>query len=234
MRNKYRLCFSKTGALAFLGHLDLLKVFQQAVKRSGLPIAYSGGFNPHQQTGFALPLPLGMDGMAEYVDIELTQALPAAAIPESLNPALPDGLLIHAAIPLAEGDKSAAALVEKAAYEIELPYDPSLEKQLPQLIARLMASPVITVTRRAKGGLKEGDIRLDIFSIAYAGQDNETHSLKLHLLLSAGSARNLKADVVVAEIYRMADIPFDPYTVAYTRTELILSTEQPSCASPAQ
>jgi len=56
--NKIRLRFSKTGTLCYLGHLDFLKVFTQAIRRSGLPIAYSQGFNPHQIISFALPLPL--------------------------------------------------------------------------------------------------------------------------------------------------------------------------------
>lgn len=54
--NKYRLKFSKSGKMIYIGHLDLLKFFIRLIKRTQLPIAYSNGFNPHQQLTFAIPL----------------------------------------------------------------------------------------------------------------------------------------------------------------------------------
>jgi radical SAM-linked protein len=84
--------FSKIGKMKYVGHLDLLKLFQRAVNRSGLPVAYSQGFNPHQRLSFALPLPLGAEGLAELVEIEWQKQLPADQIIESLNQQTPAGL----------------------------------------------------------------------------------------------------------------------------------------------
>ena len=70
---KYRIKFTKVGKVRFVGHLDLLKLFQRAIKRAGIPVAYSNGFNPHQLIGFAIPLPLGMASVGEYVDVELKE-----------------------------------------------------------------------------------------------------------------------------------------------------------------
>ena len=70
--NKYRLKFSKSGKMIYIGHLDLLKFFIRLIKRTQLPIAYSNGFNPHQQLTFAIPLSLGMTSYGEYLDIQLT------------------------------------------------------------------------------------------------------------------------------------------------------------------
>lgn len=219
MRNKYRLCFEKTGALCFLGHLDLLKVFQRAVKRAALPISYSGGFNPHQQMSFALPLPLGMAGYGEYVDIELDVLTPTEEIIERLNHALPDGIKILSARPMAEGEKSAAALVTKAVYDITL-NDAVIADKLDTVIAEILSNREIIVTKRTKSGMKEMDIRQDIFEINHLSDQD---AVRLSMILSAGSTQNLKADVVVSYIYQKAETGYDPFAVGYIRRALMLS-----------
>ena len=60
---KYRVKYKKYGVMKFLGHLDVLRFFQKAIKRSGLPIAYSEGFNPHQLLSFAAPLSVSYRGV---------------------------------------------------------------------------------------------------------------------------------------------------------------------------
>ena len=66
---RIRVKFSKTGSMRFLGHLDLMHFFQQLIRRSGIPIAYSQGMSPHQIMSFALPLGLGAESLGEYMDI---------------------------------------------------------------------------------------------------------------------------------------------------------------------
>ena len=66
---KVRIKFSKQGNLRFVGHLDMMRYFQKAFRRSELPISYSEGFSPHQIMSFAAPLGIGMTSEAEYVDI---------------------------------------------------------------------------------------------------------------------------------------------------------------------
>jgi radical SAM-linked protein len=221
MRNKYRLCFEKTGALCFLGHLDLLKVFQRAVKRSGLPISYSNGFNPHQQMSFALPLPLGMAGHGEYMDIEFDVKLPAEEIITRLNEVLPEGLYILSARALCEGEKSAAALVTKAVYDIAL-NDSAIAGRLDEIIADLLASQEVIISRKTKGGIKTADIRKDIFELKNQTVDGNP---MLFMVLSAGSMNNLKADAVVDTIYQKAEAAYDPFAVGYVRRKLLISEE---------
>ena len=67
--SKRRVKFSKTGMAKYISHLDLLRCFTRAIMRSGLPVEYSQGFNPHQKMTFALPLPVGVTSECEYVDI---------------------------------------------------------------------------------------------------------------------------------------------------------------------
>ena len=69
---KYRVKFSKNGPVRFVGHLDMMRYFQKAIRRAGLPIKYSEGFNPHQIMSFAAPLGVGVTSDGEYMDIELS------------------------------------------------------------------------------------------------------------------------------------------------------------------
>ena len=68
---KLRVKFSKTGHMKFIGHLDLMRFFQKAIRRSKIDIKYSEGLSPHQIMSFAAPLGLGIESFGEYMDIEL-------------------------------------------------------------------------------------------------------------------------------------------------------------------
>ena len=74
---KIRIKFKKHGTMKFIGHLDVMRYFQKAIRRSGVDICYSGGFSPHQVMSFAAPLGVGITSNGEYVDIEvLGQRIP--------------------------------------------------------------------------------------------------------------------------------------------------------------
>ena len=88
---KYRLEFSKTDRMVFIGHLDLLKFFQRTFKRAGIPIGHSWGFNPHQLTTFAVPLALGVSSVGEILDIQLTEKMDCGGNKDTLNNNLPGG-----------------------------------------------------------------------------------------------------------------------------------------------
>ena len=68
---KVRIKFAKYGAVKFIGHLDVMRYFQKAIRRAGIDIAYSGGFSPHQIMSFASPLSVGHTSEGEYFDIEM-------------------------------------------------------------------------------------------------------------------------------------------------------------------
>ncbi|MDR1641803.1 MAG: TIGR03936 family radical SAM-associated protein, partial [Clostridiales bacterium] len=180
-------CFKKTGAMVFIGHLDLLKVLQRAVARANLPVAFSQGFNPHQEMSFALPLPLGMEGLGELVEIEFAQPLETDLVVSSLNKSLPSGLSFTDCRFMADGEKHSASLVAAAEYELEA------NSQAEEKLAELMSKPEILVMKRTKKGTSEVDIKPDIFSAMVSDGT-------LKMTLAAGGARNLKAEVVAKEL----------------------------------
>ena len=187
MAVKVRLLYEKTDKMRFVGHLDLLKLFQRALKRAAIPVTYSQGFNPHQDVAFALPLPLGMPGLGECVDITLTE-MPAADICPVLDETLPKGLKILAARVLTEGEKNAASLICAASYEMVFP-----NEQTARACTGLMQETAVHVMKQTKTKTRQADIRPDILAM-------EQDGCTVYATLAAGSARNLKPSLIVAHI----------------------------------
>ncbi len=116
-----RVRFAKYGAVKFIGHLDVLRYFQKAVRRAGLKIAYSQGFHPHQIMSFASPLGVGITSEGEYMDMELTAPYTPKKIVEALNEAMADGFLVTSCRILPEPEngrkrETAMSLVTAADY----------------------------------------------------------------------------------------------------------------------
>ena len=88
---KIRIKFSKYGNMKFIGHLDVMRYFQKAIRRADLNIRYSGGFSPHQIMSFAAPLGVGITSRSEYVDIELLDEEVPAGMKERLNAQMAEG-----------------------------------------------------------------------------------------------------------------------------------------------
>ncbi len=211
--NKYRIRFSKIGKIKYVGHLDVLNIFQRAIKRAKLPIAYSKGFNPHQLMGFAIPLPLGMESVAEYLDIQLDSKLEPEEIKTRLNKTMPIGMEILNVVEMEEGQKSGASIVESGDYKITL--DKSISKED---IEKFLAQDEILVEKiskkRGKEVLKTVDIKEDILDLKISN-DKE-----LLATISTGSAKNLKPEVLINSIYNFLNLPYDKYKILYKRMEL--------------
>lgn len=175
--HKTRLRFSKSGALRFIGHLDFLRVFGQTVRRAGLPAAFSQGFNPHLLLSFALPLALGMESVNDYADLTLAEEISCAEVVEKLNAASPGGLFVHAAYP---AENKAASVVSVADYSVA---------GTSHAIGEILAAQSLVVPKKTKKGVRDVDIRADIFDIRADGE-------KIFMRLSAGSARFLNPLIV--------------------------------------
>ena len=90
-----RIQFSKTGPVKFIGHLDTMRYFQKVLFKSGLPVRYTEGFNPHPILEFANPLGVGISGNGEYLDFELEKELDPGFIEKSINNALTPGFALN-------------------------------------------------------------------------------------------------------------------------------------------
>jgi len=217
IRFRYRIFFIKTGAARFIGHLDLQSLFQRCFKRSGLPVAYSEGFNPHQLLSFAAPLPLGTAGLGEILEVFLTEQIEPEAIVSALAPQMPGGISILRVQEVSPTGKGAAALARAATYRIIFSHDPKLVEGLDKIIAEMLASGAIEVEKRTKKGRAMADIRPDILMLENASLDGE---ICLKAALSTGSERNLKPEIVAA--YILDTLGIIGCDVAYERIEILL------------
>jgi len=221
--NRRWLRFAKGGKMKYIGHLDLLRVFQSAIRRAALPIAYSMGFNPHQLISFALPLPVGMDSVCEYIELMFEEKdNPALGLGldlglglgngllARLDAELPDGLRLLASYEIPERAPRPAAAVSAADYRLVFPGVEDSRDYLQDILA----APEIIVTKKSKSGEKEADIRQDILALDYDPVGAVT------MRLSAGSVRNLKPILVAERIFALLVKPFSIHELSITRQEL--------------
>lgn len=193
---KLRVKFSKTGHMKFIGHLDLMRFFQKAIRRSKIDIKYSEGFSPHQIMSFAAPLGLGIESFGEYMDIELVSDEISDSelknIENSLNLCMCEGLRILKVIALSSNNKSknAMSLVGQADYYILC--DTQAEK-LKEAIGRFDCFESVLVEKKSKDTVKEVDIKSMIVSLK-ASEFEGNSAIFMRVL--QGSENNLKPELV--------------------------------------
>ena len=191
----YRLTFAKEGRARYISHLDLMRTMQRAIKRAGIPIWYTQGFNPHAYLMFPLALSLGTDSRIEILDIALTEDLPFDEVVEKLNSSMPEGLyFVSAARPVMKHTDIAFA-----EYIIEADFDIPVEEAY-EKFKQFIHQDVIEVEKRTKpkkgrkAGVKLIDIKphIDLINIS---ADKE--KLIVELRLPAGGEFNLNTSVVI-------------------------------------
>ncbi len=191
--SKRRLKFSKMGMAKYISHLDLLRCFTRAIMRSGLPVEYSQGFNPHQKITFALPLPVGVTSECEFVDISFEEnKTNDDEILSKLNLNLPPDIRI-----LGVGDiihKSAEIIC--AEYEIELYPN---EKIADTAINNFFGHSEVVVMKKTKKKT-EKPINIMEYLRAWEIMSNEDKKIRLRVILDAGGERNLKPDVLISKL----------------------------------
>ena len=214
---RYRLFFIKDGLARFIGHLDLQDLFAKALKRAGLPIAYSQGFNPHQLLSFAQPLSLGYSSSCELLETEMLQPVDTDELVSRLEKHMPEGMKIISAAHIKTPAKSAAALIEKSVYIISFPNVPRLKEGLSSARTHIMTSKEIFIEK--KGKQDPLNIRPDIFDLVECA--NGTQPI-VKATLAAGSNKNLRPDLVAKLILDKIGINIENETIDYHREKIIL------------
>lgn len=115
---RLRLRYQKTGAWAWISHLDTIEQVHRALRRAGLPLSYSEGYTPRPKTSFSDPRPIGQEGLGEYVDVELREELPPEEVLARLNRVCPDELRFTHARQLPEHALGLGKLSEAHEYDV--------------------------------------------------------------------------------------------------------------------
>jgi len=164
---RIRLRFAKTGAMRYLSHLELLNVFTRAVSRGGVPILFSQGFHPHPRFSFATATSVGVESMAEYMDMFVAAGIPADEVLQRLNKALPEGLQILEATQTDVKSPSLSTLIEATRYRIT--FDKGLAERLPELSVQFLAHTDYVIQRKKKGIIQAIDLRGEVKSLTVSG-----------------------------------------------------------------
>ena len=183
---KIRICFSKTGCSKYVSHLDLMKTLQRTFRRGGIDISYSQGFNPHPIMSIAHPLPLGVEGLNEYMDISVDSKPDFEELKIKMNNALPQDIRVHSVF---NADKPLNILV-RAEYTADI----VLKNSIPELDGKMtdfLSLKEIVVEKKTKRGVSDTDIRPMIFDVKI--EKNEEKEVKLKFVLANGEPANLKA-----------------------------------------
>lgn len=151
---KIRLFYKKLGRAVYISHLDIMRTFQRSLKRAGVDVKHTEGFNPHPYISIALPLSLGYNGECEFFDMVVLDDMPCEEIVSRLNEALPEGI---EAVKAYEGGRPVREIAYSE-YEISLEYDRGVSEDLKKALKELFAREEIVVVKKSKRGETETNI----------------------------------------------------------------------------
>ncbi|MEU4741810.1 TIGR03936 family radical SAM-associated protein [Actinosynnema sp. NPDC023658] len=166
-----RLRYAKRGRLRFTSHRDIARTFERALRRAGVPMAYSQGFSPHPKVSWVGAAPTGVASEAEYVEVQVVDRVDPEALRTALDAVLPPGLDVLEVVQSTGG--TLPERIEASAWHVELPgVSP---EELTEAVTALMAAASVEVERLTKDGKKIVDVRPAIVS-AEVGVRAGTHS----------------------------------------------------------
>jgi len=152
----HRVTYSKEGLIKFISHLDLIRLWQRAFRRAGLTVKISKGFSLHPLMSFGPPLPVGVAGCGELLDVALVPGQNLMRAKERLQSALPEGVRVHEFRPVPEPRRSLCAAIDCARYEVHL------EKECSNDVREKVASAKSAATLVARKLTREGERYRDI------------------------------------------------------------------------
>jgi radical SAM-linked protein len=161
---KVRLRYAKRGKLRFTSHRDVARAFERALRRAGLPMAYSQGFNPHPKVSWVGAAPTGAASEAEYVEIQLVAPADPRLVRAELDAALPEGLAVLDGV--LAGPGGLAERIEVSQWRIEVPGVGA--EQLRYAAGAVLAAPEVLVERMTKDGRRSLDARAAIVALEVA------------------------------------------------------------------
>ncbi|MCM1263266.1 MAG: TIGR03936 family radical SAM-associated protein [Butyrivibrio sp.] len=231
---KVRIKFAKYGVMKFIGHLDVMRFFQKAIRRADIDIKYSEGFSPHQTMSFAAPLGVGIESMGEYLDIEVNSLTSVEDMKEALNQAMVEGMSVLDVTLLPDTVKNAMASVAAADYLVVYKAEDGAKNcpidDIEDKLAAFCAQESIMVTKTTKKSVLELDIKPGILEINTGKGINlptkdANDSFAFHMLLDASSSGNIKPVMVMEELMDFCHAEYEAHNWQIIRTETYTKSE---------
>ncbi|WP_121011077.1 TIGR03936 family radical SAM-associated protein [Saccharothrix australiensis] len=161
--------YAKRGRLRFTSHRDIARTFERALRRAGVPMAYSQGFSPHPKVSWVGAAPTGVASEAEYVEVQVVEPVDPDALRTALDAVLPPGLDVVEVVQAAGG--TLPERIEASAWQVELPgISP---EQLNDAVTAFLAADSVEVERLTKDGKKVIDVRPAVVSATVRSAEPE-------------------------------------------------------------
>ena len=211
---KIRIKFAKQGVMRFIGHLDIMRYFQKAMRRAHIDIAFTEGFSPHMIMSFAAPLGVGLTSDGEYMDIEIRTPVSSEDAIRQLNEVMVEGMKVLSFRQIEEGKAGKAmSLVAAADYTVSFRpgYEPEGDWQ--SKLEEFIQKDSILVLKKTKKSEVETDIRPMIYQLSVKDD-------KVHMTLATGSAANLKPELVMSAFLKSEGLDLDPFALSVNRDEV--------------
>lgn len=216
---RFRLRFTKRGSIALLGHLELTKTFARAARRAKLPLRYTQGYHPLPRMAFGPALAVGVESLAEHVDLEVVGDLALDAFTEELNLELPDGLCIEAAEEISLKTPAISDSIAEVSYCLSWSDHPGSKASSPEEITKTFRefenedSFLITRVRREK--VETVDIRGMVKGISFLSAPS-----RVELTLRFPEAQRLRPAEILKSILRIGDEDLPELRIIKTNTTL--------------
>lgn len=164
---KQRVRFTKSGKVRFLSHRDVARVWERALRRSGVRAAYSEGFSPRPRLSFGLALSTGYESLGEYLDIDLADEVDPGELPGIVTPSLPYGMVAQVAVPIPPGTDSLQQAVTSSSWRLGVAdADPG---RMAATVERVLARDELPIVVERKGTESDLDARPAILELAAEG-----------------------------------------------------------------
>lgn len=222
-----RAKFTKQDDIKYISHLDLMRLFQRAFRRAGVPVKYSEGFNPHPQFSLATALALGVSSDGEYMDVELDSQYTPEEFKINMNRVLPEGIKILKAVQL-DNVKSLVALIRWSTYIIEFePKNQISTQQIANEIDKFLDNKEIILEKEKRKGkkvvIKQNNVRNGIKELFVLSDKEEKIILKTTLM--TGSQGNLKPQDLIKLLEKYCELEVKEDSIKINRLELFIDKD---------
>lgn len=234
---KARIKFTKAGSMKFIGHLDVMRYFQKAFRRSEINIEYSQGYSPHQIISFAAPLGVGLTSDSEYLDMQLSSSTSSKEMVNQINSVMAEGINVVSFKELSDDSKNAMSIVAGADYLVSIKDGYEFVSNFQTKFTEFYNQNSITILKKTKKSEAFMDIKPYIYHTSFEKTnflnqigcnedgiptvaDTYENGNIVYMQLATGSVTNIKPELVMDAFCQYVGIEFNEYAFQYHRLEV--------------
>jgi len=200
-----RIKYSKLGDISYISHLDIIKLMERIVRRTGLKLSYSEGFNPHPKTAFSPALQLGVQSHCEYLDMEFDEDVEEDLLIQKLNEKTVEGINFIEAKILTDKVDSLVAFITHSRYEIAV--DEEDENKISKIISAINkinnTNEMLLTKKTKKGNIKEYNVKEYIGTIDF---ERKSDGLSIFVDICSGSVKSINPKKIIELVESLEDL----------------------------